>query len=67
MTTMAGKYCSVCKQDLECTDFFMISGDEDFVDFVAHGYCPDCGRTYRWIERFIHHRDFEFECTGLGD
>lgn len=42
--------CSVCDIELEYTKFVFDGRDGDIVWYESYGYCPECGREYRWYE-----------------
>lgn len=44
--------CPNCDEELEYTDFYFGEVDGDCAYFDANGYCPKCGRKYKWEEVF---------------
>ena len=56
--------CSICETDLEYTEFIYEDCDGDSVYFKSRGYCPECGREYRWYDKYDFAGVIELECDG---
>ena len=51
-TNMEIPMCSICDTELEYNEFVFDDYDGDVVWFKSHGYCPKCGRDYRWYDKY---------------
>ena len=56
--------CPICETEIEYTDFVFDDCDGDTAYFKSHGRCPECGREYRWYERYEFADVIELECVG---
>ena len=59
--------CSVCDTELEYTEFVFDGCDGDTVWYESHGCCPECGREYRWYDKYNFVGVTEPECVGKKD
>lgn len=53
--------CLECKVEIEFDDTVDIYSDSDIVVFYEVGYCPKCGKIYKWrdVYKFSHFEDLE--------
>jgi uncharacterized protein YbaR (Trm112 family) len=56
--------CPICEAELEYTEFVYDDCDGDVVWFKSHGYCPRCGKEYRWYDKYNFAGITLPECVG---
>lgn len=56
--------CPVCNGDLEYIEFGFDDYDGDVAWFKSYGYCMECGKEYRWYEKYNFAGITLPECIG---
>lgn len=56
--------CPICETEIDYTNFWFDDCDGDTAYFKSYGYCPECGREYRWYDRYSFAGIVELECVG---
>ena len=56
--------CPICETEIEYTEFVLDDCDGEIVYFKSHGCCPECGREYRWYERYYFGTITDLNCIS---
>lgn len=67
MEDMKMPMCSICEVDLEYDEFMFEDCDGDTVWFKSRGYCPECGKEYRWYDRYTFSGICDLKCVSEPD
>lgn len=56
--------CPICETEIKYIGFWFDDCDGDTAYFKSHGRCPECGREYRWYERYYFGTITDLNCIG---
>ena len=56
--------CPICETEIDYTRFCFDDCDGDTAYFKSHGRCPECGREYRWYEKYYFGTITDLSCIS---
>ena len=56
--------CPICETEIDYIDFVFDDCDGDTAYFKSYGRCSECGREYRWYERYYFGTITDLSCIS---